>query len=82
MKPLFIPEGNLGRVLVAGDADIVKSWIDPSEKTPVPLGGQSLFRKCHGLTGEFLQHAVNYLVDPDGIMGRLKRKEFQIRPPE
>ncbi|WP_163378261.1 gliding motility-associated ABC transporter substrate-binding protein GldG [Cyclobacterium sp. SYSU L10401] len=74
----FIPEGNLGRVLVAGDADIVKSWIDPSEKTPVPLGANPYSENVMA-NREFLQHAVNYLVDPDGIMAA-KRKEFQIRP--
>ncbi|NHE55675.1 gliding motility-associated ABC transporter substrate-binding protein GldG [Cyclobacterium sp. GBPx2] len=74
----FIAEGNQGRVLVAGDADIVKSWIDPREKSPVPLGANPYSENVMA-NREFLQHAVNYLVDPDGIMAA-KRKDFQIRP--
>lgn len=74
----FIPEGNAGRVLVAGDADLVKSWVDPSEKQPLPLG-MSPFSENQTANREFLQNAVNYLVDPDGIMAT-KRKQFKIRP--
>ncbi|WP_162417895.1 gliding motility-associated ABC transporter substrate-binding protein GldG [Cyclobacterium roseum] len=74
----FIPEGNAGRVLVAGDADLVKSWVDPSEKEPLPLG-MSPFAENQTANREFLQNAVNFLVDPEGIMAT-KRKQFQIRP--
>ncbi|WP_162342826.1 gliding motility-associated ABC transporter substrate-binding protein GldG [Cyclobacterium salsum] len=74
----FLPEGNAGRVLVAGDADLVKSWVDPSEKEPLPLG-MSPFAENQMANREFLQNAVNFLVDPEGIMAT-KRKQFQIRP--
>ncbi|MDN3689184.1 gliding motility-associated ABC transporter substrate-binding protein GldG [Cyclobacterium jeungdonense] len=74
----FIPEGNAGRVLVAGDSDLAKSWVDPSEEQPLPLG-MSPFSENQTANREFLQNAVNYLVDPDGIMAT-KRKQFQIRP--
>lgn len=75
---LFLPEGNTGRILVAGDADVVKSWVDPNEKQPLPLG-ISPFSENQMANREFLQNAVNFLVDPDGIMAS-KRKQFEIRP--
>jgi gliding-associated putative ABC transporter substrate-binding component GldG len=75
---LFISEGTTGRILVAGDADLVKSWVDPSEKQPLPLG-ISPFSENQMANREFLQNAVNFMVDPDGIMAS-KRKQFQIRP--
>lgn len=34
----FVAEGNAGRVLVAGDADLVKSWVEPGKNEPLPLG--------------------------------------------
>ncbi|SHN01109.1 gliding-associated putative ABC transporter substrate-binding component GldG [Cyclobacterium lianum] len=77
-EDLFLPEGSSGRILVSGDAGVIKSWIDPGEEQPLPLG-MNPFSENITANREFLQHAVNYLVDPDGIMAA-KRKDYQIRP--
>ena len=75
---LFLESGNKGRILVAGDADVVKSWVDPQTQNPLPLG-MDYFSDLVAANRTFLQNALQYLIDPDGIISS-KTKQFEIRP--
>jgi gliding-associated putative ABC transporter substrate-binding component GldG len=77
-KDKFLSESNSGRILVAGDADAIKSWIDPQQDEPLPLGINS-FAANNTANRTFLQNAVNYLVAPEGIIAS-RTKSFEIRP--
>jgi gliding-associated putative ABC transporter substrate-binding component GldG len=77
-KDKFLSESSSGRILVAGDADVIKSRIDPGQNEPLPLGVTS-FATDNTANRTFLQNAVNYLVAPDGIIAS-KTKSFEIRP--
>jgi len=77
-KNKFLPESNGGRVLVAGDADVIKSWIQPQEEQPLPLGNNP-FSESKTANRTFLQNTINYMVAPNGIIAS-KSKSFEIRP--
>ncbi|EON76315.1 gliding motility protein GldG [Lunatimonas lonarensis] len=74
----FRDSGNTGKVLVVGDGGFVKSMLNPVSGDPLalgedPIGESSLANKA------FLQHALHYLSDPEGIIAS-RTKQFQIRP--
>jgi len=75
---LFLENGNKGKILVAGDGDMVKSWVDPQTQNPLPLG-MDHFSDLVVANRTFLQNALQYLIDPDGIISS-KTKQFEIRP--
>ncbi|MEX2512372.1 MAG: gliding motility-associated ABC transporter substrate-binding protein GldG [Cyclobacteriaceae bacterium] len=77
-QSLFRESGNMGKILVAGDGDVVKSWIDPQSKTPIPLG-RDHYSDMLVANRSFLQNALQYMVYPDGIISS-KTKQFEIRP--
>jgi gliding-associated putative ABC transporter substrate-binding component GldG len=74
----FLPESNGGKILVAGDADVFKSWVKPQDQIPLPLGNNP-FSENKTANRTFLQNTVNYMVYPEGIIAS-KNKEFEIRP--
>lgn len=71
-------ESGRGRILVAGDGNLVKSLIDPQLKEPVPLGIDP-YSDVVSANREFLQNALQYMIDPEGIMNS-RNKQFKIRP--
>jgi gliding-associated putative ABC transporter substrate-binding component GldG len=77
-KSGFIPEGNQGRVLVAGTGQLFQSSKSPLDGNPLLLG-QDPFSEIQYANRQLLQNAVNYLVDPGGIIAT-RTKQFQIRP--
>ncbi|MEX0882084.1 MAG: Gldg family protein, partial [Cyclobacteriaceae bacterium] len=77
-KSMFKESGNKGKILVAGDGDVVKSWIDPQSKNPMPLG-RDHYSDILVANRSFLQNALQYMVYPDGIISS-KIKQFEIRP--
>tara|TARA_R110002096_G_scaffold372742_1_gene566267 strand:- start:57 stop:1739 length:1683 start_codon:yes stop_codon:yes gene_type:complete len=77
-KNKFLPESKGGRILVSGDADVIKSWIQPQEEQPLPLGVNP-FSESNTANRTFLQNTVNYMVAPTGIISS-KTKSFEIRP--
>ena len=77
-KNKFLPESKGGRILVSGDADVIKSWIQPQEEQPLPLGVNP-FSESNTANRTFLQNTVNYMVAPTGIIAS-KTKSFEIRP--
>ncbi|WP_245189614.1 gliding motility-associated ABC transporter substrate-binding protein GldG [Lunatimonas salinarum] len=87
-KNRFLPEGfeqaallergDKGRVLVVGDGGFVKSLMNPVSKEPLPLG-EDPFAEAPLANRAFLQHALQFLSDPDGIIAS-RTKHYQIRP--
>jgi gliding-associated putative ABC transporter substrate-binding component GldG len=77
-KSSFVESGNQGRVLVAGDGDLVKSNRDMSSGDPLPLGEDPF---VEGLMANrtFVQNAVKYLMEPEGIISS-RTKQYKIRP--
>lgn len=87
-KNRFIPEGfdqqafrdsgSLGKVMVVGDGSFIKSMSDPVSGETLPLG-QDPIGELQLANREFLQHTMQYLADPEGIIAS-RTKQFQIRP--
>ncbi len=74
----FLDSGSVGKVLVVGDGSFIKSMADPVAGESLPLG-QDPIGELELANREFLQHTMQYLVDPDGIIAS-RTKEFKIRP--
>ena len=77
-KADFMESGDSGRVLVAGTGQLFQSSVNPLDRTPLLLG-EDPFSSTRYANRQLLQNAVNYLIDPDGIIAA-KTKQFQIRP--
>lgn len=87
-KNRFVPEGfdptafrdsgSEGKVMVIGDGSFVKSMSDPVSGETLPLG-QEPMGELQLANREFLQHTMQYMADPEGIIAS-RTKQFQIRP--
>lgn len=77
-KASFVESGSQGKILVAGDGDVVKSTMDMASGEPLPLG-QDPFSEDLLANRMFIQNAINYLLEPDGIIAS-RTKQYQIRP--
>ena len=77
-KATFRETGNTGMVLVVGDGNVVKSDLEPGTGEPLPLG-RDPYTGNEYANRIFLQNAVNYMINPDGIISS-RVKQFQIRP--
>ncbi len=77
-KNLFRESGTDGKILVAGDGSLVKSSLDPKSGEPLPLG-EDPFGDVVTANRDFLQNAVQYMIDPDGLIST-RTKQYQIRP--
>ena len=77
-KASFLESGNEGRILVAGDGNLVKSNLDMASGDPLPLGEDPF---AEGLLANrtFIQNGINYLLDPDGLIAS-RTKQYKIRP--
>lgn len=76
-KATFVDTGDQGKVLVAGDGHVVKSTLDGSGN-PLPLG-EDPFSADLMANRIFIQNAINYLLEPDGIIAS-RTKQYKIRP--
>lgn len=84
----FLPDGvdrstyqemsNGGRVLVAGTGKLFKSQKSFMDGNPLPIG-EDPFNNTQYANRTLLHNAVNYLLEPDGIMAT-RTKTLQIRP--
>lgn len=77
-KASFLESGDQGRVLVAGDGDVVKSNFQMPSGDPLPLG-EDPFAEGLMANRTFIQNAINYLLEPEGIIAT-RTKRYQIRP--
>jgi ABC-2 type transport system permease protein len=74
----FRDNGSVGKVLVAGSGSFVKSMTDPMSGETLPLGTDPI-GELELANREFLQHCMQFLSDPEGIIAS-RTKQFQIRP--
>src|SRR5690606_36234720 len=74
----FLDSGDQGRILVAGDGNLVKSNRDMASGDLLPLGEDPF---AEGLVANrvFIQNALNYLLEPEGIIAS-RSKQYKIRP--
>lgn len=77
-KAAFVPESSGGRIFVSGTGRLFQSDLNPMDGNPLLLG-QDPFSGTQYANRQLLQNAVNYLVDPDGVI-MTRTKQFQIRP--
>lgn len=77
-KATFRETGANGMVMVVGDGNVVKSNIQPGTGEPLPLG-RDPYTGNEYANRIFLQNAINYMINPDGIISS-RVKQFQIRP--
>lgn len=77
-KDSFLDHSNDGRILVAGSGLLFKSQKSFADGNPLPIG-EDPFNNTQYANRQLLQNAVNYLLDPDGIMST-RTKTLQIRP--
>ncbi|MEX2593911.1 MAG: gliding motility-associated ABC transporter substrate-binding protein GldG [Anditalea sp.] len=77
-KSSFLESGEQGRVLVAGDGDLIKSNRNMTSGDPLPLGEDPF---VEGLMANrtFIKNAINYMMDPEGIISS-RTKQYKIRP--
>lgn len=73
----FKEAGEGGKVMVVGDGNVIKSDMNISTRDPLPLGRDSYTGNEYA-NRIFLQNAVNYMINPDGIISS-RVKQFQIR---
>lgn len=76
-KKNFREEGSAGKVMVVGDGNVVKSDVDIATREPLPLG-RDPYTGNEYANRIFLQNAVSYMINPDGIISS-RVKQFQIR---
>ena len=67
-----------GKVLVAATSKLFKSQKSFMDGNPLPIG-EDPFNNTQYANRQLLQNAVNYLLEPDGIMAT-RTKTLQIRP--
>ncbi|KEO75084.1 gliding motility-associated ABC transporter substrate-binding protein GldG [Anditalea andensis] len=77
-KAGFKETGNTGMVMVVGDGNIIKSMLQPASGEPLSLG-RDPYTGNEYANRLFLQNAVNYMINPEGIISS-RVKQFQIRP--
>ncbi|MFD0962583.1 gliding motility-associated ABC transporter substrate-binding protein GldG [Pseudofulvibacter geojedonensis] len=69
-----IDEGNDAKIIVAADGDLVKNQLNKGE--PLALGFDKYTGQTYG-NKEFLENAVNYLLDDTGLL-KVRNKEVKI----
>jgi ABC-2 type transport system permease protein len=77
-KASFLDTGDQGKILVVGDGDVVKSTVDMVSGDPLPLG-EDPFSEDLLANRIFIQNAINYLLEPEGIIAS-RTKQYKIRP--
>jgi hypothetical protein len=64
-------------MIVVADGDIIRNQIDVKRHTPLPLGYDQYTTNTYG-NKEFIENAVSYLVDGEGLID-IRSREFKIR---
>ncbi len=74
----FRAQGQPARVLICADGDVVMNDIDYRRKAPLPLGYDRFTRNTFA-NKDFALNAIDYLVDPDGVIAA-RNRAVKIRP--
>ncbi|MFD2932550.1 gliding motility-associated ABC transporter substrate-binding protein GldG [Spirosoma flavum] len=68
----FRAEGVASRVFVCSDGDLIVNDVDYKRNTPYPLGFDRFTRNTYA-NKDFALNAIDYLVDPDGVISARSR---------
>ncbi|GAB3793605.1 gliding motility-associated ABC transporter substrate-binding protein GldG [Spirosoma humi] len=74
----FRPEGVASRVLVCSDGDLIVNDVDYKRNAPYPLGFDRFTRTTFA-NKDFALNALDYLVDPDGVIAA-RTRTITLRP--
>ncbi|MBD2751829.1 gliding motility-associated ABC transporter substrate-binding protein GldG [Spirosoma validum] len=74
----FKTEGVDSRVLVCSDGDLIVNDVDYKRNTPYPLGFDRFTRNTYA-NKDFALNAINYLVDPNGVIAA-RTRTVTLRP--
>ncbi len=73
----FMDESVPTAMIVVADGDIIRNQIEIKRKTPLPLGYDQFTGNTYG-NKEFIENAVSYLVDGEGLID-IRSRELKIR---
>ena len=74
----FKAKGIASRVLICSDGDLIVNDVDYKRNTPYPLGFDRFTRTTFG-NKDFALNAIDYLVDPDGVIAS-RTRTVTLRP--
>ena len=74
----FKAAGNPAKVLICADGDFVVNDVDYKRRAPLPLG-YDRFSRTQFANKEFVLNALDYLVDPEGLIVA-RTREVPLRP--
>ncbi|MBR6774116.1 MAG: gliding motility-associated ABC transporter substrate-binding protein GldG [Bacteroidales bacterium] len=73
----FLPSGEETSMIVVADGDIIRNQFHIPKGYPLPLGFDQYTQITYG-NKEFIENAISYLVDGEGLIG-IRSRELKIR---
>ncbi len=73
----FMPSGEETSMIVVADGDIIRNQFHIPKGYPLPLGFDQYTQITYG-NKEFIENAISYLVDGEGLIG-IRSRELKIR---
>ena len=73
----FMEESKPTAMIVVADGDIIRNQIDIKRKTPLPLGFDQFTQNTYA-NKEFIENAISYLVDGEGLID-IRSRELKVR---
>ena len=73
----FMEESKPTAMIVVADGDIIRNQIDIKRKTPLPLGFDQFTQNTYA-NKEFIENAIRYLVDGEGLID-IRSRELKVR---
>lgn len=73
----FMEESKPTAMIVVSDGDIIRNQIDIKTRRPLPLGFDQYTKNTYA-NKEFIENAISYLVDGDGLID-IRSRELKVR---
>ena len=73
----FMEESNPTAMIVVAEGDLIRNHIDIKRKTPLPLGYDQFTQNTYA-NKEFIENAISYLVDGEGLID-IRSRELKVR---
>ena len=73
----FMEESKPTAMIVVADGDLIRNQIDIKRKTPLPLGYDQFTQNTYA-NKEFIENAISYLVDGEGLID-IRSRELKVR---
>ena len=73
----FMEESKPTAMIVVADGDIIRNQIDIKRKMPLPLGYDQFTQNTYA-NKEFIENAISYLVDGEGLID-IRSRELKVR---